>query len=79
LGIKSDLFDRRLRVNLAGFINDYKNIQLPISDCSLLDGFAPGTDPFPCAASKMPVTAKCGALKPKSAPARLKVWTSMAA
>jgi iron complex outermembrane receptor protein len=50
LGIKSDLLDRRLRVNLAGFVNDYKNIQLPISDCSLLDGFAPGTDPFPCAA-----------------------------
>ena len=50
LGIKTDLLDRRLRVNLAGFVNDYKNIQLPISDCSLLDGYAPGTDPFPCAA-----------------------------
>ncbi|MBN9144960.1 MULTISPECIES: TonB-dependent receptor [unclassified Novosphingobium] len=50
LGLKSDLFDRRLRLNLAGFVNDYKNIQLPISDCSLLDGFAPGTDPYPCAA-----------------------------
>ncbi|NOW47192.1 iron complex outermembrane receptor protein [Novosphingobium sp. SG751A] len=50
LGLKSDLFDRRLRLNLAGFVNDYKNIQLPISDCSLLDGFAAGTDPYPCAA-----------------------------
>jgi iron complex outermembrane receptor protein len=49
-GIKTDLFDRRLRLNLSGFYNNYKNIQLPISDCSLLDGFAPGTDPFPCAA-----------------------------
>jgi len=49
-GIKTDLFDRRLRLNVSGFYNNYKNIQLPISDCSLLDGFAPGTDPFPCAA-----------------------------
>ncbi|HWU04444.1 MAG TPA: TonB-dependent receptor [Novosphingobium sp.] len=50
LGLKTDWFDRRLRVNLSGFYNDYKNIQLPISDCSLLDGFAAGTDPYPCAA-----------------------------
>lgn len=28
LGVKSDLFDRRLRVNVAAFYNDYKNIQL---------------------------------------------------
>ncbi len=50
LGIKTDLFDRRVRFNLSGFYNDYKNIQLPIGDCSLLDGFAVGTGPFPCAA-----------------------------
>ena len=49
-GIKTDLFDRKLRLNVSGFFNNYKNIQLPISDCSLLDGFAPGTGPFPCAA-----------------------------
>jgi len=49
-GIKTDLLDRRLRLNISGFYNNYKNIQLPISDCSLLDGFEPGTDPFPCAA-----------------------------
>lgn len=49
-GLKTDLFDRKLRLNLSGFYNDYKNIQLPIGDCSLLDGFAVGTDPFPCAA-----------------------------
>ena len=49
-GLKTDLFDRRLRLNLSGFYNDYKNIQLPIGDCSALDGFPSGTDPFPCAA-----------------------------
>ena len=50
VGLKTDLLDRRLRLNLSGFYNDYKNIQLPIGDCSVLDGFAPGTGPFPCAA-----------------------------
>ena len=50
IGIKSDLLGRRLRLNLSGFYNDYKNIQLPLADCAILDGFAPGTDPFPCAA-----------------------------
>ena len=50
LGIKTDLFDRKLRFNLSGFYNDYKNIQLPLADCALLDGFEPGHDPFPCAA-----------------------------
>ncbi|MES2301508.1 MAG: TonB-dependent receptor, partial [Pseudomonadota bacterium] len=50
VGLKTDLFDRMVRLNLSAFYNDYKNIQLPIGDCSALDGFAPGTDPFPCAA-----------------------------
>lgn len=50
VGLKTDLFDRRVRLNLSAFYNDYKNIQLPIGDCSVLDGFAPGTGPFPCAA-----------------------------
>ncbi|MDE2561449.1 MAG: TonB-dependent receptor [Sphingomonadales bacterium] len=50
VGLKNDLFDRRVRLNLAAFYNDYKNIQLPLADCAVLDGFAPGTDPFPCAA-----------------------------
>jgi iron complex outermembrane receptor protein len=49
-GIKTDLLGRRLRLNISGFYNDYKNIQLPIGDCSLLDGFPAGTGPFPCAA-----------------------------
>lgn len=50
VGVKTDLLDRRLRLNVSAFYNDYKDIQLPIGDCSLLDGFAVGTDPFPCAA-----------------------------
>ena len=49
-GLKTDLFDRKLRLNVSGFFNNYKNIQLPIADCSLLDGFPAGTGPFPCAA-----------------------------
>lgn len=38
LGVKSDLFDNRLRLNLAGFYNDYKSIQLPLSDCTEYGG-----------------------------------------
>ncbi|WP_338466674.1 TonB-dependent receptor [Novosphingobium sp. ZN18A2] len=50
VGLKNDLFDHRMRLNLAAFYNDYKNIQLPLADCSVLDGLPVGTDPFPCAA-----------------------------
>jgi iron complex outermembrane receptor protein len=35
-GLKTDLFDRRLRLNLAGFINDYKDVQLPLISCASL-------------------------------------------
>jgi|TARA_R100000501_G_scaffold17919_1_gene34973 iron complex outermembrane receptor protein len=46
LGVKSDLLDRRLRVNLAGFIAKYKDLQLDISadaqDASLSDTFNVG-------------------------------------
>lgn len=34
IGLKTDLFNRRLRINLAGFINDYKDVQLQIQDCA---------------------------------------------
>ena len=30
IGVKSDWFDRRLRINLAGFLMDYKDIQLDL-------------------------------------------------
>ncbi|HWU02703.1 MAG TPA: TonB-dependent receptor [Novosphingobium sp.] len=35
LGIKTDLFDRRLRFNLSAFYNDYKNIILSLSACPI--------------------------------------------
>lgn len=40
-GLKTDLFDRRLRLNLAGFINDYNDIQLPLISCASLGSNAP--------------------------------------
>lgn len=39
VGFKSDLFDRRLRVNGAVFQNDYDNLQITVNDPTL--GFAP--------------------------------------
>ncbi len=44
IGFKSDLLDNRLRLNVAGFISKYKNIQLPLRDCS----FANPGDMGPC-------------------------------
>lgn len=40
-GLKTDLFDRRLRLNIAGFINDYNDIQLPLISCASLGSNAP--------------------------------------
>lgn len=40
-GLKTDLFDRRLRLNIAGFINDYNDIQLPLITCASLGSNAP--------------------------------------
>lgn len=58
LGLKTDLMNRKLRVNLSTFYNKLKNIQLPIIDCGTLDidpatglHYAPGKDPVPCAAT----------------------------
>ena len=39
VGLKTDLFDRRLRLNAAVFQNDYKNLQITVNDPTL--GFAP--------------------------------------
>lgn len=44
LGLKTDLFDRRLRLNVSGFYNNYKDIQLGLSDCTAYGGI-----PAPCA------------------------------
>ncbi|WP_428334797.1 TonB-dependent receptor [Novosphingobium sp.] len=38
IGLKTDLFDRRLRFNLSAYIDNYKNIQLPLADCSAYGG-----------------------------------------
>jgi iron complex outermembrane receptor protein len=38
IGLKNDLFDRRLRVNISGFINKYKDIQIPLADCANFGG-----------------------------------------
>ena len=40
-GIKTDLFDRRLRMNISAFINDYKAVQLPLISCASLGSNAP--------------------------------------
>jgi len=41
VGVKTDLLDRRLRLNLSAFINDYKDIQLPLISCASLGSNAP--------------------------------------
>lgn len=44
LGVKTDWFDRALRLNVATFFSKYKGIQLTLSDCPGL-----GVPPRPCA------------------------------
>ncbi|MBK8630504.1 MAG: TonB-dependent receptor [Sphingomonadales bacterium] len=41
IGLKTDLLDRRLRLNLSAFINDYQDIQLPLITCASLGSNAP--------------------------------------
>jgi iron complex outermembrane recepter protein len=41
VGLKTNLFDRRLRLNISAFSNDYKNIQLPLISCASLGSNAP--------------------------------------
>ena len=43
LGVKTDLFDRRIRLNLAGFYQDFKDAQLTLLSCPQFGG------PGPCA------------------------------
>ena len=33
VGFKSDFFDRKLRLNVSGFLNDYTDIQIPVLQC----------------------------------------------
>jgi iron complex outermembrane recepter protein len=41
VGLKTDLLDRRLRLNLAAFNNEYKDVQLPLITCASLGSLAP--------------------------------------
>ncbi|MDF8332508.1 TonB-dependent receptor [Novosphingobium sp. HBC54] len=43
IGIKTDLLDRKVRLNLAGFYNDFKDAQLTLLSCPQFGG------PGPCA------------------------------
>jgi len=47
VGAKSDWFGRTLRVNVAGFYNKYKDIQVPLLSCPQYSG---GDPAVPCAA-----------------------------
>jgi iron complex outermembrane receptor protein len=51
LGLKSDLFDRMVRVNIAGFFGKYKDIILTLNNCTAQAGVGFGV---PCA---LPVNA----------------------
>jgi iron complex outermembrane recepter protein len=41
VGLKTDLLDRKLRLNISAFINDYKGLQLPLITCASLGSNAP--------------------------------------
>jgi iron complex outermembrane receptor protein len=47
-GFKSDLFDDRVRFNVAAFFNEYQDIQLTFLNCSGVPGIPPG-EGAPCA------------------------------
>ncbi len=46
LGFKSDLFDRRMRLNIAAFYSEYEDIQLALNNCTGVLGIVAGV---PCA------------------------------
>ena len=50
-GLKTDLFDRMVRLNLAGFFSQYEGIQLSLGNCTAITGAGFGA---PCA---LPVNA----------------------
>ena len=51
LGFKTDMFDRTLRVNLAGFYSNYKSIQIAVLSCPQFNPppIPVGAPGFPCA------------------------------
>jgi iron complex outermembrane recepter protein len=54
LGVKADLFDRRVRLNAAGFFSKYKDLQLTLANCTAITGVTVPPTGTPCA---MPVNA----------------------
>jgi iron complex outermembrane receptor protein len=62
-GFKADLFDRRVRLNVTGFYQNFDNIQLRLNRCDFLPGTPPGG---PCALST-----NAGAARIKGAEAEL--------
>ena len=63
VGFKSDLLDRKLRLNVSAFYSDYKDIQIPLLSCPQFGG------PGPCA---LPANAGDGAFKGVEAEAFLR-------
>ena len=50
VGLKTDLWDHRARINLAAFLSDYKGVQLSLGSCPEYNPTPPGPGvPFPCA------------------------------
>ena len=48
-GLKTELFDRRVRLNLAAYTSDYKDIQLLLNSCPQYNpSFLPPGAAFPC-------------------------------
>ena len=47
IGAKTDWLNKRIRINVSGFFNDYKDIQLTVGNCA---GISPA-HPVPCAAT----------------------------
>jgi iron complex outermembrane receptor protein len=57
IGLKSDLFDRKVRFNVAAFLSKYKGIQLALTNCTAITGPGFGA---PCA---LPVNAGDATIK----------------
>lgn len=63
VGLKNDLFDRKLRLNLSGFVNKYTDILVTVASCPL-----PGVPAAPCS---MPINAGNATIKGFEAEAQL--------
>jgi iron complex outermembrane receptor protein len=68
VGLKTELFDRTLRLNLAAFSSDYKDIQLILNSCPQFNppGLPPGAA-FPCGLPSNVGTARINGLEAEAA------------